>query len=95
MRASRLQVPLALLLAGVWGFVLYFAHGQGHLGFLDRVESTITDLRTLVRGTRVPPDWVTIVAIDDALVKRGGSYPLPRGDLARIVEAIAGHLRRP
>jgi adenylate cyclase len=90
MRASRLQIPVALLLAGVWGLGVYVAHGQGRLGFLDRVESTMTDLRTLVRGTRVPPDWVTIVAIDDALVKKGGSYPLPRADLARIVDAIAG-----
>lgn len=90
MRASRLQIPVALLLAGLWGLAVYVAHGQGHLGFLDRVESTITDVRTLVRGTRVPPEWVTIVAIDDALVKKGGSYPLPRADLARIVDAIAG-----
>lgn len=32
---------------------------------------------------------MTIVAIDDALVKQGGSYPVARGDLARIVDAIA------
>jgi adenylate cyclase len=49
----------------------------------------MTDLRTLVRGVRVPPDRVTIVAIDDALVKQGGSYPVARGDLARIIDAIA------
>jgi adenylate cyclase len=89
MRGRHLQTLIALVLAGLWGFGVYFAHAHGHLGFLDRIESTMTDLRTLVRGTRVPPDQVTIVAIDDALVKQGGSYPVARNDLARIVETIA------
>jgi adenylate cyclase len=89
MRGRHLQTLIALVLAGLWGGGVYFAHGRGHLRFLDRVESTTTDVRTLVRGTRVPPDRVTIVAIDDALVKQGGSYPVARGDLARIVDAIA------
>src|SRR3954451_3751326 len=89
MRHPHLQTLIALVLAGLWGFTVYFAHGHGHLRFLDRIESTMTDLRTLVRGTRVPPDLVTIVAIDDTLVKQGGSYPVARADLARIVETIA------
>jgi adenylate cyclase len=89
MRGRHRQTLIALVLAGLWGFGVYFAHARGHLRFLDRVESTMTDLRTLVRGARVPPDRVTIVAIDDALVKKGGSYPVARADLARIVEAIA------
>jgi adenylate cyclase len=89
MRGRHLQTLIALVLAGFWGFAVVLAHRQGHLGFLDRIESTMTDLRTLVRGTKVPPDQVTIVAIDDALVKQGGSYPIARDDLAKIVEAIA------
>ena len=89
MRGRHLQTLIALVLAGFWGVAVYFAHAHGHLGFLDRIESTMTDLRTLVRGTTVPPDQVTIVAIDDALVKQGGSYPVARGDLAKIVDAIA------
>src|SRR3954453_11658468 len=89
MRGRHLQTLIALVLAGFWGFAVYFAHAHGHLRFLDRVESTMTDLRTLVRGARVPPDLVTIVAIDDTLVKQGGSYPVARADLARIVETIA------
>ena len=89
MRGRHLQTLIALVLAGFWGFAVVLAHRQGHLGFLDRIESTMTDLRTLVRGTKVPPDQVTIVAIDDALVKQGGSYPVARDDLAKIVEAIA------
>src|SRR5438270_13594367 len=89
MRHPHLQTLIALMLAGLWGVAVYFAHGHGHLRFLDRIESTMTDLRTLVRGARVPPDLVTIVAIDDTLVKQGGSYPVARADLARIVETIA------
>jgi adenylate cyclase len=89
MRGRHLQTLIALVLAGFWGFAVYFAHAHGRLGFLDRIESTMTDLRTLVRGTTVPPDQVTIIAIDDALVRQGGSYPVARGDLARIVETIA------
>jgi adenylate cyclase len=89
MAGRHRQTLIALVLAGLWGFGVVFVHAHGHLRFLDRVESTMTDLRTLVRGVRVPPDRVTIVAIDDALVKQGGSYPLARRDLARIVDAIA------
>jgi adenylate cyclase len=89
MSGRHLQTVIALVLAGLWGFGVYFAHSYGHLRFLDRAESAMTDLRTLVRGARVPPDLLTIVAIDDAIVKQKGSYPLARMDLARIVEAIA------
>jgi adenylate cyclase len=89
MRSRHLQTLIALVLAGLWGFGVYFAHANGHLRFLDRAESAMTDLRTLVRGVRAPPDLVTIVAIDDTVVKQGGSYPLARADLASIVDTIA------
>jgi adenylate cyclase len=59
------------------------------LRFLDRIESAAIDIRTLARGKRVPPDLVTIVAIDDDVVKLRGLYPLPRADLAKVIEAIA------
>ena len=89
MTGRRLQTLIALLLAGLWGAAIYLGHAGGHLKFLDRIESALTDLRTLVRGVRVPPDIVTIVAIDDGMVKRGGAFPPSRGDLAKIVDAIA------
>src|SRR5579859_6384467 len=89
MLGRHFQTIIAVVLAGIWGGWVYFEHGRGGLRFLDRVESTTIDLRTLVRGTRVPPDLVTIVAIDDAAVKQSGAYPLARIDLARIVDAIA------
>jgi adenylate cyclase len=84
----RLQNLLAVVLAGLWGGGVYFAHSQGRLHSLDRAEAAITDFRTALRGPRTPPDLVTIVEIDDAVVKQLGSYPLPRADLARIIDAI-------
>jgi adenylate cyclase len=89
MGSRHLQTLIAVFLSGLWGAAVYFAHERGHLSFLDRIESAMTDLRTLARGVRVPPDFVTIVAIDDTMVKQGGSYPLARIDLARIIDAIA------
>ncbi|TFV39329.1 adenylate/guanylate cyclase domain-containing protein [Bradyrhizobium frederickii] len=84
----RVQILVALILTALWGAGIYAAHGYGHLRFLDRLEATLTDWRTQIRGVQRPPDLVTIVAIDDTVVKRGGSYPLPRADLARVVDTI-------
>jgi adenylate cyclase len=89
MSGRHLQTVIALVLAGLWGFGVYFAHAHGRLRFLDRAESAMTDVRTLARGTRVQPDLLTIVAIDDAVVAEKGSYPLARIDLARLVGSIA------
>ena len=82
------QSLFAVVLAGLWGGGVYLAHSLGRLPSLDRVESAITDFRTTLRGVRTPPDLITIVEIDDSLVKQLGSYPLMRADLARIVDAI-------
>jgi adenylate cyclase len=89
MSSRRLQTLIALVLTGLWGAGVYFGHASGHLRFLDRIEATLTDLRTLARGISPPPDLVTIIAIDDATVKLGGRYPLARTDLAGIVDGIA------
>jgi len=88
MRRRRVQILVALVLTALWGAGIYAAHANGRLRFLDRLEATLTDWRTQVRGVQRPPDLVTIVAIDDTVVKRGGSYPLPRADLARVVDTI-------
>lgn len=84
----RVQILVALVLTALWGAGIYAGHTNGRLRFLDRLEATLTDWRTQFRGVQVPPDLVTIVAIDDTVVKRGGSYPLPRADLARVVDTI-------
>lgn len=80
---------MALLCTAVWAVAICFGQSSGRLRFLDRVESTLADLRTLVRGVRTPPDIVTIVAIDDAMVNHGATYPLPRKELAGVIDAIA------
>ena len=89
MSNRRLQTLVALMLAGTWGAGVWIGHANGYLRALDRIESTLTDLRTLARGVKTPPDRVTIVAIDDSMVKLGSTYPLARMDLANIVDAIA------
>jgi adenylate cyclase len=89
MIGRHVQTAMAVILAAVWGFGIYFEHSRGGLRFLDRIESTTIDIRTLARGRRAPPDLVTIVAIDDNIVKLRGVYPLPRIDLARIIDSIA------
>jgi adenylate cyclase len=89
MSHRRLHILVALLCTGLWAGAIWLGHTSGHLRFLDRLESALTDVRTLLRGVRAPPDLVTIVAIDDTIVKLAGTYPLPRAEIARIVEAIA------
>jgi adenylate cyclase len=89
MSRRRVHILVALLCAGLWAGAIWLGHTSGHLRFLDRLESALSDVRTLARGIKTPPDLVTIVAIDDTIVKLGGAYPLPRAEIAKIVEAIA------
>jgi adenylate cyclase len=85
------QTLIALLLSLVWAGALGIGHWNGDVQFLDRAEGALTDLRLSARGERAPPDLVTIVAIDDETAARRGGYPLPRADLAAIVEKIASY----
>jgi adenylate cyclase len=89
MSQRRLHILVALLCTGLWAGAIWLGHSNGYLRFLDRIESELTDARTLLRGIKAPPDLVTIVAIDDSIVKIAGTYPLPRAQIAGIVEAIA------
>lgn len=89
MSQRRLHILVALLCTGLWAGAIWLGHSNGYLRFLDRIESALTDARTLLRGVRTPPDLVTVVAIDDTIVKLAGTYPLPRAQIAEIVEAIA------
>ena len=85
----RLQILVAVVLSGLWGAFIWSVHGRGHLAFIDRLQAAITDFGTILRGVKPPPDSVTIVEIDDALVKQAGSFPLPRLELGRLVQAVA------
>lgn len=83
------QTLAALVLSALWALALGIGHWRGDVQFLDRAEGALTDLRLLARGERAAPDSVTIVAIDDDTVAKRGGYPMPRADLAALVEAIA------
>jgi len=85
----KLQTLVALVLALAWALALGFGHLNGDTRFLDRTEGALTDLRLLVRGERPAPDLLTIVAIDDDTAVKLGGYPLPRAELARLVEEVA------
>src|SRR6187200_3248678 len=87
--SARALVLAALVLSTLWGAALAVGHLNGGLWFLDRVEATMIDLRTLIRGVKKAPDIATIVAIDDDTVASTGAYPLSRAALAEIVEEIA------
>jgi adenylate cyclase len=89
MSNRRLYILVALLCTGLWAVAICVGHANGRLRFLDRIESALTDLRTLARGVKAPPNLVTIVAIDDGIVRQGGTYPLPRMEIAGIIDAIA------
>ncbi len=89
MSGRAFQTLIALILAGLWGASIGLAHMRGDMWFLDRVEATMTDLRTVARGQKPAPPVVTIVAIDDEVVRQEGSYPLARAKLARVIDAIA------
>lgn len=88
--AHWLKLLAGPVIAALWGAMLGMAHLHGDTGFLERIESSLTDLRLLARGTRTPPDAVTIVAVDDRIVSEEKSYPLPRATLARIIDTVAG-----
>ncbi|EJN05380.1 adenylate/guanylate cyclase domain-containing protein [Phyllobacterium sp. YR531] len=87
---KRLALTLAaLILTCVWSAGLGIMHIRGNVWFLERVEATLTDLRTIIRGKKSVPDIVRIIAIDDATVAQAGSYPLARAKLAAMVEEVA------
>jgi adenylate cyclase len=88
------QTLIALVLSALWAIALGVAHWSGDVPFLERAEDTLTDLRMIARGERAAPDLLTIVAIDDDTVAKQGGYPLPRTELAAIVDGIARHSPR-
>ena len=83
------QTLVALALSALWAIALGYRHWDAGGRTLDRAEGALTDLRLLARGARAAPDNITIVAIDDDTATKK-SYPLPRAELAHLVESIAG-----
>lgn len=87
MTQRSLPITIALVLAALWGGFLGYVHIEGNAGFLNRIEASLTDLRSTLIGARVPPPVVSIVAIDDRTAATNG-YPLGRATLARLVTTI-------
>jgi len=85
----KLQTLVALVLALAWALALGFGHYSADFRLLDRAEGALTDLRLLVRGERAAPDLLTIVAIDDDTAAKKGGYPLPRTELAGLIDEVA------
>ncbi|HUH83998.1 MAG TPA: adenylate/guanylate cyclase domain-containing protein [Stellaceae bacterium] len=88
-RAAATLTLLFVVLGAASGTFLGARHIAGLASPLDRLEMLSLDWRYLLAGSRAAPRGVVIVAIDDATIKRAGSFPLPRGVLARIVRALA------
>lgn len=78
----------AVVVAGLWGAYLGLLHVRGDAWFLDSVEATMVDARTLLRGAARPPDQVAIVAIDDETARIEGKYPLSRATLGQLIDGI-------
>lgn len=89
MGGHRLYAAIAVVLTGLWGGLLGYSQLNGDAWFLERVEATMVDLRTLARGIRPAPPNVLIVAIDDETARIEGGYPVSRNTLSRIVDAVA------
>ena len=85
--SHRLLTMIMLLLAGLWGAALGYLNLDARIGLLDRMEASLTDIRSVVVGAKAPPPIVSIVAIDDRTAVAHG-YPLDRATLARLVGAI-------
>lgn len=88
MQARRLLITIALLLSALWGGLLGYMHLSGSMSFLDRLEASLTDLRSTLIGAREAPPITSIVAIDDLTAADNG-YPLSRATLARVVSAVS------
>ena len=85
--AARVLTSIFVILAGTWsGFLV---SRQFPATALDRLESFSLDWRYWLAGTRTAPRGIVIAAIDDDTIRRGGSFPLPRSTLARIVRGLA------
>lgn len=64
-------------------------HLAGAGSVIDRIEAAALDWRMIAAGPLVPPERIAVVAIDDQTVAAEGGYPLARGRLAMIIDAIA------
>jgi adenylate cyclase len=88
MPSQRFLITAVLLLSGLWAGFLGSLQMTGRAGFVDRMEASLTDLRSMLIGGKTPPPAVTILAIDDRTAA-SHTYPLERATLAQAVTAVA------
>lgn len=89
-RRTKRRFALLVFVATLgWSGWLAHLHIAGQATPLDYLEAAATDLRMRLAGPRTPPNDVVIVAIDDAIVRREGGFPVSRATMARLIEAIA------
>jgi adenylate cyclase len=88
MPRQRFLITAALLLSALWGGFLGSLHLTGSAGFLDRMEASLTDIRSVLIGGKTPPPAVAIIAIDDRTAASHG-FPIDRATLARAITAVA------
>ena len=81
-----LGVALAACVTGaaLWAFLQ-----AEKLPWLAAIEAYFLDLRFLARGPVAPGGEVAIVLIDERTIASLGSWPLPRGELARLLDSVA------
>ncbi|MCW6509366.1 CHASE2 domain-containing protein [Lichenifustis flavocetrariae] len=87
----RLLFGTSVLLAVAWSAFLDVGHLAGQATVLDRLESSLLDLRILAFGRRPAPGSMLIIAIDDAMARRAGRFPVPRSQVAEIVRWSLAH----
>jgi adenylate cyclase len=80
---------LFVLLGAAWGGFLGLRHLAARASALDALENLSLDWRYTLAGPRTPPRGLVIAGIDEETIHEAGSFPLPRGVLARIIRGIA------
>jgi adenylate cyclase len=88
----QIDVALAILVTALGLFFLVRAglSQDSRVGFLflQNVELRSLDLRFVVRGARPHDERITIVDIDERTLQNLGSFPIPRGAYARLVNRL-------
>jgi adenylate cyclase len=81
----RLRWTALVAIAGL--IVLLLIHRFG-LPLFDGIEGATLDARFHLRGTLPAPDGVVIVAVDERTLAEVGRWPLPRAQIAAVLDKL-------
>lgn len=84
----RVLTAAALAIGLLWSGFLATLHLGAHATVLDRLESSLLDLRAVALGSRLPPPDILIVAVDERAANAAKTFPLPRPMVAEVVRSI-------